>query len=47
MGDRLAVCERGLCGCVFVKEVLLRYFDGIFLERVNVYGLRLPYGFSL
>ena len=27
------VCERGLCGWVFVKGVLLGYFDGFFWGR--------------
>ena len=34
------VCGRVLYGCIFVKGVLLGYFDGFFLGKVNGCGLR-------
>ena len=34
------VCGRVLYGCIFVKVVLLGYFDGFFLGKVNGCGLR-------
>ena len=41
------VCGRVLCGCVFVKGVLLGYLDGMFLGLINGCELRTPNGVSL
>ena len=41
------MCGNGFYGFIFVKGVLLGYFDGIFLGQVNGYALSSSYLVSL